>query len=140
MYDKINVAYVLTCLEAIEKLFLYTDGIDSAEALLQKDEQLVFNACQTLLMVIGEETKKITEDAKEDHATIPWRLIAGMRNRIAHDYRSLNAEISYDVIRNYLPDLKEVLIDILNKTDFPEERLRKILRTSFYKHIRYLLD
>lgn len=58
MYSSKNVAFLLTMLEAIEKIAIYTKGIKSAEDLLAKDDQLVFNACQTLLMVIGEESKK----------------------------------------------------------------------------------
>lgn len=59
MYSQKNIAYLLTALEAIEKIYIYTSGIKDAAAFLELNEQLNFNACQTLLMAIGEETKKI---------------------------------------------------------------------------------
>ena len=54
MYDKTYIAYVPTSLEAIEKIAIYTAEIRSAEEFLEKNDQLNFNAWQTLLMVIGE--------------------------------------------------------------------------------------
>ena len=98
-----------------------------------------FNACQILLLVIGEESKKITQELKEEHNTIPWVLIAGLRNRIAHDYRSIDPNISFDIIRNYLPDLKRELIQMLKKVDFEQELLEKVVTTVQYQNLKYLV-
>ncbi len=100
---------------------------------------MIFNACQALIMVIGEETKKLDADLKKEFATIPWSLVAKSRNRIAHDYRSINPEISFDIIRNYLPELRIVLIEMVQLVDYDKNKLRKVLSTSFYKNIRYLI-
>lgn len=91
-------------------------------------------------MAIGEETKKIDAGLKSNHDQIPWNHIASLRNRIAHDYRSLNPEISFDIITNHLPDLKEVLILMLSEIDYPKEKLVGIVNTSFYKHLKYLAE
>jgi uncharacterized protein with HEPN domain len=77
MYDKRNFTYILTILEAIEKIYIYTKDIKSADELYTHNEQMNFNACQILLLVIGEETKKIAENLKEEHTNIPWNLISG---------------------------------------------------------------
>ncbi|HMO39160.1 MAG TPA: DUF86 domain-containing protein [Saprospiraceae bacterium] len=140
MYDKKNIAYVLTSLEAVEKIFIYTKDINSAEAFLKANDQLNFNACQTLLMVIGEETKKIESGLKDQFKEIPWKQIAGLRNRIAHDYRSLNPDISFDIIENYLPDLRRCLIEMVSLIDYPKEKLAKVVNTEYYKHLKYLID
>lgn len=105
----------------------------------EKNDQLNFNACQILLLVIGEESKKIEENLKEEHAEVPWHLISGLRNRIAHDYRSIDPYISFDIITNYLPDLKEVFIQMLGKVSFERELLEKALNSPHYKNVRYLL-
>jgi len=86
-----NVAYSLTMLEAIEEIRLYT-----TEKLLAKNDQMVFNACQTLLMAIGEESKKINSRLRHEHQEVPWKLIAGMRNVIAYDCRSISSEANQD--------------------------------------------
>lgn len=140
MYEKKNLAYILTILEAIEKMFIYTKGLDNADAFLAANEQLNFNACQTLLLVVGEESKKMDEALKTEHSSIPWHLIAGLRNRIAHDYRSLDPNISYDIIRNYLPPLKQELISMLEKIEFERTLLERVINTPYYRHLAYLLE
>lgn len=63
-----------------------TENIDSAEDFLTKDDPMVFNACQTLLMVIGKETKKPDQELKNELPSIPWTLMA-------HDDRGVNPEV-----------------------------------------------
>jgi len=58
MFDKRNIAFIFTALEAVEKILLYTQGVVNSDEFLEKNKQVNFNACQTLLLVIGEETKK----------------------------------------------------------------------------------
>lgn len=139
MYNKRNITYVLTTLEAIEKINIYTDKIQTAEELYAQNDQLQFNACQTLLLVIGEETKKIDKNLKIEHSEIPWNLIAGMRNRIAHDYRSVDPNITFDIVRNYLPPLKSELILMVEKIEFEDDFLQRMVQTNYYRHLKYLI-
>lgn len=140
MYEKKNITYVLTILDSIEKIFIYTDGIETAEDFHERNDQLEFNACQALLLVIGEETKKINDDLKDEHPVIPWKLISGMRNRIAHDYRSIDPNISFDVVKNYLAPLKIELILMLDKIEFEQEFLKRVVETEYYRNLKYLIE
>lgn len=140
MYEKKNLTYILTALESIEKIFIQTEGIKDADEFFELADQLNFNACQILLLVIGEECKKIEKELNDGNPEIPWHLIAGLRNRIAHDYRSIDPNISFDIIRNYLPDLKEKLIKMLKQVDFEKGLLVKVVNTPFYKHLDYLIQ
>ena len=45
------------------------------------------------LEIIGEATKKIPADIKEQWSDVPWRNIAGMRDRLIHDYIGINYAI-----------------------------------------------
>jgi len=98
-----------------------------------------YNACQLLILTIGEESKKIDASLKAEHPSIPWHLISSMRNRIAHDYRSIDPNISFDIVSNYLPNLKIELGKMINKVEFERELLRKIVKTPQYKHLAYLV-
>ena len=138
MYDYKNIAYVLTSLEAIEKLLIYTKDVKSAKDFLERDDQLIYNACLTLLMTIGEEVNKIDSELKEEYDRIPWQSIKGMRNRIAHDYRGLDPTIPYSIIRQFLSPLKESFVSMIDKIDYPAVKLNKVLDSAYYKHIRYL--
>jgi uncharacterized protein with HEPN domain len=139
MYEKRNFTYILTILESIEKIFIYTKEFTTPDEFYVKNEQMNFNACQVLLLVIGEESKKINEALKAEHNKVPWNLIAGLRNRIAHDYRSIDPNISFDIIQNYLSELKEQLIEMLDKVEFKKELLEKVVNTFQYSHLKYLL-
>ena len=140
MYERKNFTYILTILESIEKIYIYTKGMESAEEFYTQNEQMNFNACQILLLVIGEESKKIAEELKEEHTKTPWNLISGLRNRIAHDYRSIDPNISFDIIQNYLSELKEELIKMLGKVEYEKELLEKVVNTPHYSHIKYLIE
>ena len=74
-----------------------------------------------LLIAIGEGVKgvdKLTEKKLfSQYPSIDWKGVMGMRDIIAHHYFDLDAEIVYDVIKNDLPQLKEVLGQIIEYFD-----------------------
>jgi uncharacterized protein with HEPN domain len=139
MYEKKNFTYIMTILESIEKIFLYTESFKDPDSFLEANEQMNFNASQILLLVIGEEVKKIDNSLKGEHKRIPWKEISKLRNRIAHDYRSIDPNISFDIIKNYLPELKSELLKMLDKVSFERELLIKTVNSNQYRHLKYLI-
>jgi len=59
------------------------------------------------LEIIGEATKKIPADFKVRWSGIKWKNMAGMRDRLIHDYMGVNYTIVWDVISNKIPDLSK---------------------------------
>ena len=57
------------------------------------------------LSIIGEATKKIPADVKYAWQSISWRQMAGMRDRLVHDYMGVNYYIVWDVAKNIIPGL-----------------------------------
>ena len=57
------------------------------------------------LEIIGEATKKIPVDFKLKWNSITWKNMAGMRDRLIHDYMGVNYTIVWDVIKNKIPEL-----------------------------------
>lgn len=78
---------MLTILEAIEKIKIYSRNLANSELLFEAENQMPYNAICDLLLAIGEESKKIEPGLKETQGFIWWDEISGLRNRIAHDYR-----------------------------------------------------
>lgn len=140
MYSHKNLVYILTSLECIEKASIYSKDFDNEESFYAANDQMNFNACQILLQTIGKESKKIESDLKTQYQNIPWQNIGNLRNRIAHDYRGTDPNIIFDVIKNFLPPLKESLIDMLTHIDYDVQRLQKALDTDNYKHLSYLKE
>ncbi len=69
-----------------------------------KDETLK-RAVVRSLGIIGEATKKIPDDFKVRRNAIQWKKMAGMRDRLIHDYIGVNYIIVWDVLKNNIPDI-----------------------------------
>jgi uncharacterized protein with HEPN domain len=67
------------------------------------------------LEIIGEATKKIPADYKVKWDTIQWKNMAGMRDRLIHDYMGVNYSIVWDVIKNKIPSLHEQIVSVIEK-------------------------
>ncbi|MGH7441809.1 MAG: HepT-like ribonuclease domain-containing protein, partial [bacterium] len=67
------------------------------------------------LLVIGEAAKNIPEPMKEQYPDIPWKRMAGMRDRLIHAYFGMDAQLIWQTIHEDLPALKERLSEILGK-------------------------
>lgn len=63
------------------------------------------NAICFRFIMISENGRKISDEIKEKYADIPWHQIHGLRNRIVHDYGSVQLNIVYDAAKKDLPDL-----------------------------------
>jgi uncharacterized protein with HEPN domain len=140
MYNEDNLVYVLTILEAIEKIKIYAEEFDNADDFLWSNHQLNFNGTVNLLIAIGEESKKIDNQLKESFPQVEWSGIAGMRDRLVHDYRGIDPNIVWNVTQNELDDLKNVFKQMLPKIDFNPQTLAEALKTPYYSHLQYLQD
>jgi len=61
------------------------------------------------LEILGEAVKQVPTSVKEEYPDIPWRDIAGMRDRLIHGYFSVNLERLWNTVRDDLPRLEESL-------------------------------
>lgn len=69
------------------------------------DDETLKRAVVRSLEIIGEATKKIPADFKVKWDAIQWKNMAGMRDRLIHDYIGVNYSIVWDVLINKIPDL-----------------------------------
>jgi uncharacterized protein with HEPN domain len=58
------------------------------------------------LEIIGEAGRQIPSAFKEKHTNVLWNQIAGLRNRIVHDYFGLDLEMIWHILSSDLPELK----------------------------------
>ncbi len=84
---------------------------------LSKEEFLIDETLKRALVrsleIIGEATKKIPVDFKLTWNTIQWKNMAGMRDRLIHDYIGVDYSIVWDVIKNKIPDLQTQIIQVI---------------------------
>lgn len=81
------------------------------------DNETLKRAVVRSLEIIGEATKKIPDDFKANWSGISWRNMAGMRDKLIHDYMGVNYSIVWDVVKNIIPVLKEQIEEIITEED-----------------------
>lgn len=108
--DKI---YFLHIRDAIQRILDYTiDGKEAFFADTKTQDAVVRN-----LEIIGEAVKNVSAAFKASHLAIPWKQIAGMRDRMIHEYFGVNLKIVWDRVEQDIPDLKTKIEAILKQSE-----------------------
>ncbi|MDA3925754.1 MAG: DUF86 domain-containing protein [Kiritimatiellae bacterium] len=139
MFDK-QLLYVLTILEAVEKIRIYADGFSTPLDFFEANSQMNFNATVNLLIAIGEESKKIDDAKKEALSDIQWSSVVGLRNELSHNYRGVDYHIIWNVIQVHLEKIKAACVEILLQLNIEEDILKAAVSSHYYEHLAYLLD
>jgi uncharacterized protein with HEPN domain len=104
MKEKRNYkVYLLDIKDAINKGISFIKDLTYEE--FEKDEKTQF-ALIRAIEIIGEASKKVPTEIKEQSEEIPWREISGMRDVLIHDYFGINAEVVWKTAKEDLPELK----------------------------------
>ena len=77
------------------------------------EDETLKRAVVRSLEIIGEAPKKIPADFKFQYSTIEWKSMAGMRDRLIHDYVGVDYSIVWDAMKNKIPILIEQISDVL---------------------------
>lgn len=105
--DLLFIEHILLSVNKIEK---YCEPIIADEFV---SNELLQDAVIRNFEIIGEATKKISDDFKRIHAEIPWRKMAGMRDILIHDYLGIDIYAVWETIERDLPSLKTQLLLII---------------------------
>ena len=87
---------------SIGKIARYTAGLNEASFLA--DEKTI-DAVIRNPEIIGEAAKQLPAEFKAQNPQIPWPQIAGLRNRIVHDYAGIDLQLVWQILKTAIPKL-----------------------------------
>jgi uncharacterized protein with HEPN domain len=69
------------------------------------------------LQTLAESTTHLSQALRDKHQEVPWKAVRGFRNRVFHDYLSVDLEIVWRVIVDELPVLYAAVVSMLHEFD-----------------------
>ncbi|MCU0848818.1 MAG: DUF86 domain-containing protein [Spirochaetes bacterium] len=96
--------YLNDIMESIEDISEFTGDMSREEFI--KDKK-TYNAVVRCIEVIGEASKKIPDEIKQKEAGIPWKFMAGMRDKLIHEYFGIDGMILWKTIKEDIHPLRD---------------------------------
>ena len=103
---KDDLAYIEHILLSILRIKNYTKDISKND--FEKNE-MIQDAVIRNIEIIGEATKNISKNLKSTYHEIPWREMAGMRDKLIHDYMGVDVDVIWRTIETDIPYLEALL-------------------------------
>jgi uncharacterized protein with HEPN domain len=108
-----NKLYIKHILDAIQEIEGYLTGIKTFKRFLAN--KLVQDGVIRQLEIIGEASKRLSKEIKEEYDNVLWKDICGMRDKLIHDYFGVDLSEVWETATNDLKDLKRVLENCLDE-------------------------
>lgn len=102
--------YIEDILKAMNSSEEFVKGLNYEEFV--KDTKTIY-AVTRALEIIGEAAKKIPNETRENYPNIPWKKMAGMRDKIIHEYFGVRLELIWETIKKDIPRIKPEFEKIL---------------------------
>ena len=101
-----DAAIILDLIEAAAKILTFTTGANKAT--FGAEAQLV-SAVSFQVAILGEAVKRLSVGLQRTHPEIPWRKIAGMRDRLIHGYNDIDVDELWNTATRDVPMLLKQL-------------------------------
>ena len=103
------LADILDCLEQAQAFVVGMTFED-----FSSDRKTRFAVVQAL-EIVGEATKRLPSELKDRYPNLPWRDMAGMRDKLIHDYFGIDPQVVWETVTEDVPALEPEIRSILAK-------------------------
>ena len=103
-------AAILDIYRAGKETLIYADELTRSE--LETDGMRV-SAILYQVLIIGEATKRLSQEFRDGHPEIPWSSMAGMRDIVAHHYDEIDFNVLWNVLKRGIPEMMRNLEPLL---------------------------
>ena len=110
MNNKDNSVYLKHVMDAINRIEEYTNNISEKRFM---DKNIMQAAIIREIEIIGEATKMLGQEFKDNHQSIPWKKIAGMRDKLIHGYFGVDLNAVWKTVKEDIPQLKKEIKELI---------------------------
>ena len=105
--------YVEDIIAAMSNADIFIEGMNYEE--FAKDQKTIY-AVVRALEVIGEAVRKVPPSVRNRYSGVPWKEMAGMRDKLIHEYFGVNLRTVWDAVEKDIPTLKPMFQKILQES------------------------
>lgn len=105
--------YLKDILEAMDAIEEFAEGLEFEE--FRKDDK-TSSAVIRKFEIIGEASKNVSVSIRRKYQQVPWKEMAGMRDKLIHFYFGVNYELVWQTIKHRIPQIRPLLKEIIKDT------------------------